>query len=356
MTRKVALWKAGVVNVLVLAVAAGCSLVTSYDGFAPAADSCPAKRVPATPTNRASGSGDERFGAMSAMHFLSAEGASPLGYDLDNRCTCPAKRACTNAKATDDQCDVANVGIDNAAGELLDLLFPPQADGLLQQALMLGLNGLLVRIQGWDGSADDADVAVSLYNVVGVKGVEGGAGARFDGNDEFIVDDRSLLAGSYPGSNYTDTSAFVAKGILVASFDFDFRLAVPNIQDAAVPPGVAEIPFTSAHLVGKIEKVGTAGIRMVDAQMVGRLPVDRIFAQLPHVGLCSDGGQFAQVKAKTCSVLDLPANPASDGKNIACDALSFAMGASISPAKLGGHGPAPPSTSPCAEIVGERCQ
>ena len=356
MTRKVALWKAGVVSAFVLAVAAGCSLVTSYEGFA-SADGCPAaKRIPATPTNRASGSGDERIGAMSALHFLSPEGTTPLGYDLDNLCTCPAKRACSNPKATNNQCDVGNTGIDSAAGELLNSLFPPQYDALLQQALKLGLNGLVVRVQGWDGSADDGDVAVSVYNVVGVKGAEGGAGANFDGNDEFVVDDRSILAGSYPGSLYTDTSAFVSKGILVASFDFDFRLAVPNIQDAAVAPGVAEIPFTSAHLVGKIEKVGTAGLRMVDAQMVGRLPVDRIFSQLPHVGLCGDSALFAQVKNKACEVLDLPTSPASDGKNVPCDALSFALGATISPAKLGGHGPAPPSTSPCPELVGVTCQ
>jgi hypothetical protein len=355
MRSKPALWKAGIASAAVLAVAAGCSLVTSYDGFVPGADSCPAKRIPDVPTNRASGSGAERLGAMSALHFLSPEGATPLGYDLDKLCTCPAKRACSNPQATDLQCDLSDKGIDNAAGGVLPTLFPPEADGLLQQALAVGLNGLVVRIQGWDGSADDPDVDVSIYNVVGLKGAEGGASAKFDGNDEFIVDDKSLIAGAYPGSNYTDTSAFVVKGVLVASFDFDFRLAVPNIANAAVPPGVAEIPFTSAHLIGKIERVGTAGLRMTDAQFVGRLPVERVLAQLPHVGLCGDSPAFAKVKERACAVLDLPANPASDGKNVPCDAMSFGMGVTISPAKLGGHAPAGPTMSPCPDVIGARC-
>ncbi|HSO41200.1 MAG TPA: hypothetical protein VLT33_52095, partial [Labilithrix sp.] len=203
--RKRALGRAAVGAASIVAIAAGCSLVTSYDGFAPDGEAC-GKRIPDRPTAKGTGSGGELVGAMSGLRFLSSPGAPPLGYDIDKLCTCPGKRACSNAKATDQQCDIANTGIDNAAGQILNVLYPPQADARLQASLGSGENGLAVRVQGWDGTPDDPDVKVSIDNVVGLKSAtEGGAAAKFDGNDEFIVDEGSLLNIADLGSKYFDT-------------------------------------------------------------------------------------------------------------------------------------------------------
>jgi hypothetical protein len=355
MSRKRALWRAGVVIAAGLAITAGCSLVTSYDGFAPDGPTC-GKRVPDRPSAAKGAPGGELVGAMTKLQFLSLPAGPPLGYDLDKLCTCPAKRACNNTKATDQQCDVPNTGIDNAAGAILNVLYPPQADALLQGSLKQGVNGLIVRVQGWDGTADDADVNVSIYNVAGLKAAaDGGALATFDGNDEFLVDEASLLNIDDLGSKFFDTSAYVAKGVLVASFDYDLRLQVPNQLDAAAPPSVVAIPLTSARLVGKIEKVGTNGLRMSDAQLVGRIPLDRIFTQLGNIGICSDNPVFGQVKKSTCAALDLPVNPNQDGKNVACDALSFAIGTTIGPAKLGGHAAVAAGVSPCTDTTPQSC-
>ena len=63
--------------------------------------------------------------------------------------------------------------------------------------------------------------------------------------------------------------------------------------------------------------------------MIGRLPVESIFAQVSGIGLCRDAGIFAQIKTSTCAALDLPLKPASDGKNVGCDrrALPVALSA-----------------------------
>ena len=349
--------RAGVVVVAGgLALAAGCSLVTSYDGFATGGVPC-GKRIPDRPSARKGPTGAELLGAATAVHFLSSTDAGPLGYDLDKLCTCPDKRACANPKATDQQCDIPNTGIDNAAGQILAVLYPPQADNRLQDSLRHGKNGLIVRVHNWDGTPNDADVKVSIYNVVGLKGdQEGGAPARLDGNDEFIVDEQGLLNPQDLGSRVFDTSAYVTNGVLVASFDFDFRLEVPNLLDAASPSSVVQIPLTSARLVGKIERVGPNGLRMADAQLVGRLPVERIFEQLPSIGLCRNNPAFAQIRGATCAALDLPVAPGQDGKNVACDALSFAIGLSVGPARLGGHAVSAGPSSPCGVEPAERCQ
>jgi hypothetical protein len=337
-----------------LALAAGCSLVTSYDGFTPEGPTC-GKRVPDRPGATGGAAGGNLFGAMTAVRFLEPAGAPPLGYDLDKLCTCPDRRACKNPKAVDQQCDVPGTGIDNAAGGILNVLFPPQADALLQDTLRHGRSGIMIRVQGWDGSPDDSDVSVSVFNIVGLKGDEdGGAPATFDGgNDEFIVDDASLLNAMNLGSRYFDTSAYVSNGMLVASLDYDFRLSVPTTPDASA---VVFVPLRVARLVGKIERVGTEGLRMTNAQLVGRVPVADIFAQLANIGLCRDNPMFPTVKASTCAALDLPAKPANDGRDVGCDALSIAISITAGPAKIGGHAAAAGAQSPCGEQTPETCQ
>ncbi|MDB4936517.1 MAG: hypothetical protein JWP87_3489 [Labilithrix sp.] len=345
---------AGVLIGTAFALAAGCSVVTSYDGFTPEGPPC-GKRVPDRPGAGTGGpGGGNLFGALSAVRFLEPPGAPPLGYDLDKLCTCPDRRACKNPKAVDQQCDVPGTGIDNAAGGILNVLFPPQADALLQSSLRHGKKGIMIRVQGWDGSANDSDVSVSVFNIVGLKGdEEGGAPATFDGGaDEFIVDDASLLNAMDLGSRYFDTSAYVTNGLLVAALDYDFRLEVPTGDAAAV----VFVPLRAARLVGKIERVGTTGLRMSNAQLVGRVPIAEIFAQLAAIGLCQNNPMYPTVKASTCAALDLPAKPANDGKDVGCDALSIAIGITAGPAKIGGHAPSAGAQSPCGDQPVERCQ
>jgi hypothetical protein len=343
-----------------LVLAAGCSLVTSYDGFTADGPPC-GKRFP-TPPPAAGGSGAELVGLTTNIQFLDdpdAGSGQQLGYDLDNLCTCPdlAARSCKNPNAAgDQQCDIPNTGIDNAAGNVLGILFPTAANARLADSLRHGQNGLVIRVQDWDGTPDDGAVKVGIYNVAALKGdVDGGTGAKLDGNDELIVDEGSLLNVMDLGPKYFSTSAYVSGGTLVAALDLDFRFEVPPPNPMA--GAIVFIPLRFAHLVGRIARVGAAGLRLTDAQLVGRLPMADVFAQIANIGLCQTDPPYADIKKRTCAAFDLPLQPvAGSGRSTQpCNALSFAIGLTVGPAKLGGSAPTRGPMSRCGMEPAVRC-
>lgn len=338
------------------AIPAGCSLVTGYDGFAATGTvvkpAC-GKSRPERPL-AATGGGDRALtGTMKLIRFQELPNAPPLGYNIDKLCTCPDKKAC-RSRGVDDACDLPiGSGIDNAAGQILRFLYPPGSAQTLTDSLKRGRNGMVVQIQNYNGLKDDPDVSVALYNVVGVNGKADGTGlAKFDGDDEMIVDDKSLVINTM-GPQYQTNSAWVAGGVLVAELAFDLRLEVPNaLIDAS---SVAFVPFKSATLIGKITIVGGTGLEMEDAQLVGRIAEPDLFAQISRIGLCQDSGPFPDVKKKACAALDLPVDPASDGKNVDCNALSLAIEVVITGARLGGHLPVNNGPSLCGNETVGRC-
>ena len=356
-TRKEALVLAVVALMATTGIAAGCSLITSYDGFASSSTAplgC-GKEIPAQPP-ASTGGGDKTFvGTMSFIRFIDQDDASTLGYDLDKLCTCPGKQACHSLQGAGKPCDVpAGTGVDNAGGAVLNQLNFGAGGDALTEKLRRGRSGLVVQIKNFNGARDDADVTVSLYNVVGVNGKTDGTGvADFKGSDEMIVADDSLLNVDTLGPKYTDLSAYVADGVLVASLDFPLRLEIPNpVIDAS---SIVFVPMKTGHLIGKIETVGASGLRMTDAQFVGRITQAGIFEQLGRLGVCQDGGAFAGIKESTCLALDLPTAPAMDGKDQACDALSLAIGVVVSPARLAGHAPVVDPPSLCGQEPAATC-
>ncbi|MBX3187796.1 MAG: hypothetical protein KF819_12305 [Labilithrix sp.] len=341
-----------------VAIAAGCSLVTSYEGFTPTAGALPCpKSIPPRNPSAPGGGNKTLVGTMNFVRFFAQGDASDLGYDLDNLCTCPGRGACRSKKeAFGGPCDLpAGSGADNSIGQILKVLYPSARNEDLIPSIQAGRFGVVVRIQGWNGLRDDADVAVSLFNAVGVNGKSDGTGrATFDGNDGMIVDRSSLLAAVDFGSKYYDTSAYVTGGLLVAKLDFDFRLEIPNaLIDAS---SVSSVPLRPAFFIGRIQPVGEGGLKMTDAQLVGRIPAKDVFGQLSGIGLCQDSGFYEPVKQQTCEAMDLPTDPAQTGKDVACDALSFAIGVSIVPAKLGGIGDAPPAARLCGDEATDDCR
>lgn len=345
--RAVALIGAGV------ALVAGCSIVTSYDGYVH--EGPEARRFPGRPPPSGAKSGPELLGAMSSLRFLDRGDAGTLGYDLDGLCTTSSldTRACTNAKAVD-QTDLQGRCIDNAAGAILGNLYPPSADERLLESLRHGRNGVLIRVSDWDGTPNDSSVKVALFNVVGVEGdQDGGAPATFKGQDRFIIDKDSVYNEEDVVPKFVAPAAYVAEGVLVAPLDtFVFRIEVPNAQGTA---SVVFIPLSAATFIGAIARVGASGLRMNAAQLVGRLPVVQLFKQISGIGVCRDSRDFEGIKAQTCAALDLPLDPAAR-RSAPCDALSFAMGFSISPAQLGALASSPGVPSVCGEEPDETCR
>lgn len=346
-------WRAGATVLVLVALAAGCSLVTSYDGYVregPAAKTIPDR--PNIPTTRG---GTNLVGATSSLRFLDQPDASVLGYDLDETCTTAdlATRPCTNGKAID-QTDLQGRCIDNAAGAILSGLYPPAANARLQDALRHGRFGLLLDVADWDGTANDSAVKVVFLNVVGLEGdQDGGGGATYKGSDRFVIDRDSFFNEEELVPTYSTTKAYVVDGMLVAPIDaFSFRIEVPNAQGTA---SVVSIPLSKATLIGRIQRDGTAGLRMNDAQLVGRLAVADVFKQISGIGLCRSSPNYQGIKAQTCAALDLPLDP-NARRSATCDALSFAMGFSIGPALRGGVGSSPGVPSICGEEPADTCK
>jgi len=329
-----------------------CSLVTSYDGFTPA-DGPPAcgKHAPARPTNAAPGGQGDLYGVASVLRFTDQADASTLGYDLDGLCTCPGAGSCRSKKdGKQGPCDPPGTGVDNAAGAIVTLLYAgtdTSAFGL-QQNIDTGVHGVAIKISGWNGLPDDPDVVVSLYNV---GGVDGGRLAYL-GNDEIYAAEESILAEPL-GSRYYDPRAYVSGGVLVSEIDFSLRLVITPPSADASQEVIA--PLHTAKLVGRLKKVGNTGFEMLDAQLVGRLPEGDVFEQLGKLGICQGTSAYDGVKENLCNALDINTNATNDGKDTPCDALSFAVGLVVKPAKLTGHVATPPTTPPCAAGPKDSC-
>jgi hypothetical protein len=332
-------------------VLAACALITSYDGFTGGASiSTCGKHPPARPSSAQSTGAGLLFGATTEMRFLDEPNRPPLGFDLDNLCTCPDRAACRGTRPAGEPCDVQGTGIDNAGGSVLKALFQDQ--GFLRDMLATGRHGMIVRVQGYNGQLDDPDVTVAVYNVLGVNGdTQGKTRARFDGTDEFIVDDGSLIEATDYAPIFFDTSAYVSGGVLVASLSYDLRFVLPTTEGKTV---VVNLPVREAKIIGAIE-AHDAGVRLTDAQLVGRVPVTGIFELLSRIGVCQTSATFEQIRQTTCTALDLPGDPAFDGKDVACDALSLAIGFSVAPARMSGHATLPPTAAACGSEPPASC-
>jgi hypothetical protein len=321
-----------------------CSLVTSYDGFTPGDGPPPCgKRVPARPVNASPGGQGDLYGVASVLRFTDDPDASTLGFDLDGVCTCPGAGSCRSMKnGKQGPCDPPGTGVDNAGGAVITLLYAgsdTMAFGL-QANIDNGIHGVVLKVSGWNGQPDDPDVMVSLYNVAGVDGGK----LAYDGRDEVYAADESILAEPL-GSRYYDPRAYVTGGVLVADIDFSLRLVI--LQPAADAAQEVMVPLHTARLVGRLKKVSDTGVEMLDAQLVGRLPQGDVFAQLGKLGICQGTAEYDGLKNNLCTALDIASNATNDGKDTACDALSFAVGLVVKPARLTGHVPTAPTTPPC---------
>lgn len=336
-----------------LGVLAGCSAILSFDNFTgkdPLAAGCPLKRWPERPNTAPGGTNDNIVGVTRAMKLTSASGGT-IGFDLDGLCTCPDKGSCRNPKAAQAACDIAGGGIDNSAGAFLGAFQVKDQD--LADGILKGRHGIAVRLDRYNGLPNDPDVTVTLYNVVGVDGKLDGTGtAKLDGTDVFTVD-KASTGGPELLARFVAVDAYVAGGVLVAPLDFDLRFV--NVQPQLGPLAVTEA-MKSVRLVGKIDDARNGKLTMKDALLVGRIPVSTMFARAASASSCSDAGLYPQFLEAVCGSLDLPTEEADDGKDKACDALSFAMKLEIGPGNLAPESAASPLDQTPCEAMPRACK
>ncbi|WP_394832122.1 hypothetical protein LVJ94_36955 [Pendulispora rubella] len=238
-------------------------------------------------------------------------------------------------------------GVDNKGGPLIGALF--ENDEALQESLSHGVQGIVVRLDRYNGQANDADVIASIYNVVGVNEKTDQTGtAKFDGTDSFIVDSDSVISDGEMRSKYFDAQAYVTDNVLVASIPiFRLRMMIPPSDNSKFEEVIEEL--RGVQLVGKVESEGENGLRIRNAVLTGRVPLQTMFLKAGPASVCNpDAGSFTAIKGTVCGSLDMTADPQADAA-AGCDALSFALFLDVVPAQLrNGPKPAPPGKDACA--------
>jgi hypothetical protein len=302
-----------------IASAQGCSLVTSYDGFVEAGAPTCGRRIPpppASPGSAADKAGGPFIGAMRYAKYDNSDNS--LGYDLDEHCD---KGACAATKKPFGNDDTIGAFIPNITSRN-----PAFGDDLLSH----GEDGLIVKLDGWNGEATDAKVTVTLYNVAGVNGAVGGTGdASFVPDDTFIPRTEDLGGtGVVATPPNLAPRAYVTGNVLVAPF------ATLNVRLIAEKPRAAiNVLLHEAFLVGKINAAANGGLSL-DAQIVGRVLGNEMLDDIGRLGTCPGTTEYRQGQAALCGLLDLTASKTTDGLNQKCVAGSFAIGATIVPARL----------------------
>ena len=352
----------------VASLAGACSILTSFDGIeprSPIADvapdvvgdtgpdaACLRTRWPDPPegSDTAVDVG-ELTSAVTQLRILEplAEGKIQ-GFDLDGLCTCPDRPACIGPKPNE-PCDTTDSGIDNA-GDGLFQTFAAQGIALddmgLKTGIQMGQYGVLIRISGYNGEANDPALKVAVFNAVAVNG-DGGV-PRNDGTDRWTVDSESLLDNRFPA--YFSAKAYVAGGVLVADL-------LRVILRARIPTGpssfsLLELDLRSAHLVARIGARSATGIVLEDGRIAGRIPAPTLLAQGMRSGACRDSGVYEVLKPIVCAARDLPFDPAQDGRDQSCESLSVGFGFTSAPALIEVGSSTRVDTFPCS-IVPDEC-
>jgi hypothetical protein len=297
-------------------------------------------------------SGDIDFVAAVRSIDLGETSGLAVGLDLDRRCTCQGEGdSCIYPPyATKDHCDGPD-GRDSSASLIFKSLIAALGeDGFgsvfYSQMAEAGEWSLLVRVQGYNGQADDPKVKVSFYEAPGF-----GAAAQpmWDGSDKWPVSTSSLAdMASIDKPLYFDDNAYVSQGSLVASFpSVDVRLKGADSYIA--------FRLTTGALVGSIQNpaVDQLGWRIVDGVLAGRWKMEDVFISLgtfkaSGATFCNDGGFiYKTFKNELCGHIDI-ASTLGDA-TAGCDSISLGMKLQTHPAKLGPLHASPPPDATCPE-------
>ncbi len=358
-------WRAPLFAAAGAAICAACSLLTDFDGFdapKPTADAggpegagpeggpedpCPIRRRwPEAPDGGKAGDLGTQVAAMKRLSVID-DGGVPYGFDLDGLCSCPERVACVGAKANA-PCDPLRSGIDNASRGFLSLFSVATGTNLEESGLALGLKAgkysVVFRLAGWNGEPDDPDVALQVLNAFDANG--GDAGASFDGGDSWTIDLESLADNRFPTSPVT--RAYVASGTLVAELPvLVLKSRIPTTNDRWL---LVRLPLRNARITARISRSGD-GFSLVDGQVGGRIPASDLLASISVVGGCPGSPNFDAVKPFVCDARDLPVDPGKDGRDQACEAISFGATFEASPARVGAEAGAPSDELPCGDAA-----
>lgn len=260
----------------------------------------------------------------------------PVGFDLDNLCTCPDQPSC-QAPTGSNTCDRSDAGQDNASAEIFRAL-ALQYDPIRQvnEGLAEGVaRGILVYVDGYNGKPDDDSVAISILTSTGVVK----APPTFTAADEWKVDVSSLAfpdKNSVLIGNLVAPTAYVRDNTLVAYFERDFPLALDESFTLTLNP---------ALITAKVVRDNNGAPTLSELTLAGHWSGDNILRAVRGAKVLGkkDGGPICQdrtaasvvalISSIVCQNMDLPTQGASNQSP--CRVASFGLRAKLSPASFG---------------------
>lgn len=207
-----------------------------------------------------------------------------------------------------------------------------------------GHNGILVGIKGWNGLADDSRVEAAIYLSRGVRDATGQneVPAIWDGSDPWSIDTSSLTVGDLP--KFLDDAAYVANNVLVAHLPDGVQITFEGSTTAL------ELALNKSTISMRISDDRKTASEGVFAGVWGaQTALASMSAFAEQSGICSNNGAFPTLIQIVANAPDarLDLVPKVD---LACNAISFAMGFTAGRAKLGAKvTPPPKQPSMCAD-------
>lgn len=325
-------------------------------------DPCTMVGLPSRPDPSTSSADDSTtiLYALRAIDFGFDAGATgPYGFNLDKACTCPGPDTCTRPPDAGTTCDVPK-GIDNNGNALFrkaaDLNLVTQAQ--LNMALSTGESGVLVRIEKYNGGANDAQVRVAVFSSLGLQGFMEGGVPKHDGNDSWTVDTESVLGGTTTDGGvvavHVDQTAYVANNTVVAALDFPVTIG-STITSAVT------IELTSGFIVAKLGQMG--GVPTLSGTFAGRWPMTKMLTSFqafvdpfnPPQHLCGTDGVYQIVKGLACNTADIARAPDLDNRG-PCDAVGVGVHFDAIQSQFGKVSTRPDAGFPCGPQWSDSCQ
>ncbi len=259
-------------------------------------------------------------------------------YDLDGYCTNPlvldTPRECDSPLGDPPQADAAG-GVDNVAGQTVYvsiLTFIPGLQRDTELSARRGRSVPILRVSGWNGTANDARVRLEVSATIDVlpdgTGLPAGGlevdntlpQPRWDGTDTAYVGSNYYAAGDESLPLILDDNAYVTGFTLVA------RLPERAPIDFPVPNGVGRVRLTEPAIIAQLSPDGAS---IEHGVLMGRWAFVDMIGHLGDFGVCAGVGEgdmyLAALSLLGQRVLDVRSVRGTGGPGVSCDAMSAAV-------------------------------
>lgn len=384
------------------AAAADAAPDSDLDATPAAPGRCPVGRLPPSPPATASGGaelGTLVLALSRAELAKTTDAGDPVGYDLDGKCTCDPRDNSINADTptcippadAGPQCD-EDGGVDNAFAQA----FGAFSSGVAQQLgidpsdptdLKCGTQTILLILVGYNGEANDPEVAVGVTPSYGIRDAPDG------GVDEAGAEDAGCKlaeGGTYPARFDGEDrwshlpSAIDERGLptkLVSGYVRDFQLSLDFRRDVASSEirlplafGANVVNVATPILTGRLVPLDDDGtdlpllddggvskranrFRLTNGTVAGRTSTRDLLTSIGNLRSSKSSGKlfctndfYDLARNLVCSAADVPATPALDFKSASCDGLTIGLAFEATPARLGStYQPTPTVDGGCAD-------